>query len=509
MTALFIDHARALFYRSPVYDFLLGRKAPETIRTPKTNAKMSAATAWYADQLTPATGMPAEEMRGHFRWLSDDDQDPAASWQIISAWCSRHRRWDAVSWRPDLLAERCTRWLAAFDRIGVALDPAERRRWAADILRNARHLARAPLGGVAPWRRMLVHQGRITCALAFPELEKGLANCLSGLGADVDSQVLGDGGHIERNPAKALAVLAILGDIRDALAGHHVEPPAELISAIDRMVPFIKGLCHGDGGFALIGGATAHTGELIADVLAASGGRGRAMTSAPHTGFHRLRAGQTTVVVDCGETLVAAGAYRAPASLEISVGRIRLVGNCGARLAADAARPTWAQALASTAAHSTLVIRDTDAGAVKSVSAERRDYEGARLVEVCHDGYAAAFGITHRRAVFLDSGGDDVRGEDTVSGGHAEPFSIRFHLHPDVRASMVAGGGEVIMKPPRGRGWRFHCRYPVMLEESVSFFDGRHHRAQQIVVLGNHEPMATTVKWRFAMEGGATEKSES
>ena len=65
---------------------------------------------------------------------------------------------------------------------------------------------------------------------------------------------------------------------------------------------------------------------------------------------------------------------------------------------------------------------------------------------------------------------------------------------------MVAGGGEVIIKPPRGRGWRFSCPYPVMLEESISFFDGRQHRAQQIVILGNHEPDRTTVKWRLGID---------
>jgi hypothetical protein len=40
-----------------------------------------------------------------------------------------------------------------------------------------------------------------------------------------------------------------------------------------------------------------------------------------------------------------------------------------------------------------------------------------------------------------------------------------------------------------------------MLEESVCFFDGQQHRAQQIVILGNHKPNETTIKWRFKMEG--------
>ena len=40
-----------------------------------------------------------------------------------------------------------------------------------------------------------------------------------------------------------------------------------------------------------------------------------------------------------------------------------------------------------------------------------------------------------------------------------------------------------------------------MLEESISFFDGRQHQAQQIVILGNHEPEETIVKWRIAIDG--------
>jgi len=493
------ERLRTLIFRSAVYGVLLPSKAPSSVRAPKGLRGLGAASAWAADMLFAPQSFAAPGMRDDFRTLDSSGSVPADAWPAIAAWIARHNNWDPESWRIDVLAERLTRWLGAYDAISVGIDPAERDAWAAAIYRHARHLHRAAMNGTRPWRRFLVHQARINAAIALPEMEGTLQKRLNELGHDVERQIPGDGGHVERAPARALAVLAILTEIRDALIGHHIEPPQGLVSAIDRMVPFIKALQHADGGFALIGGATADTGPLIDAVIKASGGKGRAMASAPHTGFHRLRAGQTALICDCGKTSPT-DPFRAPASFEMSIGKVRLIGNCGMRLADDAARGEWRRALASTAAHSALVVADRDAGPVTEASVNRRDHEGARLIEMRHDGYAENTGIAHTRSIYLDAGGSDIRGEDVLSGGRSQPFSVRFHLYPDVRASMVAGGGEVLLKPPRGRGWRFTCRYPVRLEESVSFFDGRQHRAQQIVILGNHEPDETVVKWRIAVD---------
>ncbi|MBO6518935.1 MAG: heparinase II/III family protein [Rhodospirillales bacterium] len=490
---------RDLVFRSRVYEWLLPSSPPQSVRVPQGIRGLGADAAWSADRLAPPPDMATPAVRDDFRHLGPAVRADDA-WPGIASWISANRHWASQGWRADVLGERLTRWLAAFDIIGPGIDPAERERWATEIWRGARHLNRASLDGIPPWRRMLAHQGRINTAIALPELESGLQRRLNELGDDVDRQVLSDGGHIERAPAQALCVLAVLTEIRDALLGHHIEPPKGLISALDRMVPFIKALLHPDGGFALVGGATANTADLIDAVIKASGSKGRAMTSAPHTGFHRLRAGQTTLIADCGRTPAGSHVRHAPASFEISAGKVRLIGNCGTRLADDGARRQWMDALESTAAHTALVINDKDAGPVSDAKVERRDHEGARLIEMSHDGYAAATGIRHTRSVYLDASGSDVRGEDVLKGGSSQPFSVRFHLYPDISASMVAGGGEVIVKPPRGRGWRFTTRYPVRLEESVSFFDGRQHRSQQIVILGNHEPAATTVKWRFAID---------
>ena len=502
MTLKLPASVRTMIYGSGVYDVLLGRKPPKSVRVPKGVHGLGVRASNYALSRRPDADIPSQEVIGDFRWLAGNDYDAASVWPIISNWLSENYRWQAESWRAEILGARITNWLNAFDRLGPHIDPVDQQRWATSILRQANHLRRMPGIGMPPWQKFIVHQALINAALALPEIERSLPDFLRALGHDVDHQILSDGGHIERAPARALAVLARLSEIRDALVGHHIEPPRELISAIDRMVPFIKALRHSDGGFALIGGATGNTSDLIDAVLKASGSKGKAMTSAPHTGFHRLRAGQTTLIADCGETRVSdQNAYQGPASFELSVGKIRIISNCGSRLGDDTHQATWANALTQTAAHSTLVINDKNASELQNVTVDRREHEGARLIEMRHDGYAAAFNIMHQRAIYLDAGGVDLRGEDILSGGGSQPFSIRFHVFPGVSASMVAGGGEVILKPPKGRGWRFTCRYTVMLEDSVCFHDGQQHRAQQIVVLGNHEPDETTVKWRFRLEG--------
>ena len=52
----------------------------------------------------------------------------------------------------------------------------------------------------------------------------------------------------------------------------------------------------------------------------------------------------------------------------------------------------------------------------------------------------------HRRRIYLAGSGDDVRGEDSLKGPGAQPYAIRFHLHPDVRAELAQTGGSVLLR---------------------------------------------------------------
>lgn len=85
---------------------------------------------------------------------------------------------------------------------------------------------------------------------------------------------------------------------------------------------------------------------------------------------------------------------------------------------------------------------------------------GAIWLTTSHDGYRERFGLVHRRRLYFPATGDNLRGEDTLvtDGPHKEPsrpFFVRFHLHPDVKASLVQNGAGVLLRLPSGDGWRF------------------------------------------------------
>lgn len=482
---------------SKLYDLYLGRRLPPPITSAGFDSTLSAQALCYAEGANPMKSHLEATKVGHFRTLPIMTNDVSETNRTLAAWFTSHNRFGADTWPADVTGERVTRWINAFPTIGPAMRTQMSALWLMQIRRHAKHLRLAPISNLPAWRRFLYHQGRIVAALALDDLSSTLPARLQALGDDVDQQILADGGHISRAPAITLAVLAILIEIRDALIAHHIEAPSGLISAIDRMAPWIKGMRHGDGGFTLINGATSSTGDLIDAVLNASGSRARAMSDAPHSGFYRLRSGQTTILFDSGRSDSSNRDQRAPASFELSVGKQRIFSNCGTRLGTDSGADTWRDLLRATAAHSTLVVDDKSVSQVSDAHSDRRDHDGARLVECMHDGYQSAFGIQHRRSVYLDAAGSDIRGEDLLTGGRSKPFSIRFHLHPGVNALMVEGGGEVIIKPSKGRGWRFQSDHPIMIDESINFHDGRQHRTNQIVILGNHEPKETIVKWRM------------
>ena len=112
-----------------------------------------------------------------------------------------------------------------------------------------------------------VHWGRILSAFAFNELIKSRPHALKKLEVDIERYILPDGGNPWRSPTISLLLLTILSDIRDLFIYFQEQPPDKLVSGINRLVPFIKGFRHGDGGFALFNCNGAGNSILIDKIL--------------------------------------------------------------------------------------------------------------------------------------------------------------------------------------------------------------------------------------------------
>lgn len=430
---------------------------------------------------------------------------------LVDAWLERHAAWDALAWRADVLARRLMSWLGHAGLLLDGADTAFQARLLDSLGRQARHLDRAAALAPAGAPRLTAAVALGLAALSLPGNARRWTRAAARLAAELAAQVRPDGGHVARSPSLQLAVLRDLVMLKLACLQAAVPVPDALQQAIDRMAPMLRFFRHGDGGLALFHGGHEEDAATIDLALTRADARGQPLHSAPHSGFERMSAERSLALVDVGLPPAPDGAtpHAGLLAFEFSAGRERLIVNCGAPARADG---EWARALAATAAHSTLVVADTNALAPGEAAAgrprpqvQRNDSDGNVWLDASHDLYQPRFGLTHRRRLFLAATGDDMRGEDTLDGaGLARArgigFAVRFHLHPNVHASLLQSGVAVLLKTAGGRGWRFRASGgQLSLEDSVYLGrEGEQRRSQQIVVSDTIAPEGITVKWALS-----------
>ena len=282
--------------------------------------------------------------------------------------------------------------------------------------------------------------------------------------------------------------------------------PDWLQQTIDRAAPMLRFYRHGDGGLALFNGAQEGRADLIDNVLAIGQATGKPVSRAQHTGYERLAARKTLILVDAAgppPADFAANAHAAPLAFEMSVGSERLIVAMGAWRGADSA---WREAARATAAHSTMGVDDKDAVEVRKdgslgrvprkVQVERHEEDGAQLLTLSHDGYRPLGRLIHHRTLYLSADGEDVRGQDVIEGPGGEQFALRFHLHPDVQAAVIQNGAGALLRLPSGEGWRLRMSGGVLsLTDSIYLGTGAMRRSQQIVISGGLNGERTEVKW--------------
>ena len=250
---------------------------------------------------------------------------------------------------------------------------------------------------------------------------------------------------------------------------------------------------------------------MIDLVLARADAPGRAPPSAPDAGYERLQAGGTVVLVDCGMQPLPGfdrDAHAGTLALEMSHGRERIVVNCGAY---QGLGEEWRLAMRATAAHSTVIVADTNSAELRSagglgkgphsVTRERAEKDGDVWISATHDGYREAYGLSHARQLFLAANGDDLRGEDALTGPAGRGFAVRFHLHPDVEAALQPEGNAVRLTLPSGGAWRLRAEGAVLsLGESVYHGDGAPRKTQQVLLDGHVGTQGATVRWAIRRE---------
>jgi uncharacterized heparinase superfamily protein len=463
-----------------------------------------------------------------FSWLRDLEaacpdvpQGAAITERLVKLWLADYANFHPKAWAPEALGERLLMWIGHAPLLLSSVDQVYRSAVLTHMARGARHLSRTADRATDGLPRLKALCGLMAAGLVLPGREALASKALPAFDALLARCVLPDGGVASRAPFDALLILQHLVALRAVFEARHIALPASLLQAQDRLVPALRGLLLGDGRLTQChGGGMGDAVSIEAALARVQDAPRLPMHNAAHSGFQRLECGKSIIVLDAGPPppgRMSARAHAGSLAFEFSDGAHRVVINCGSDMQQPSALPAGLVAsLRATAAHSSLVLNDSNSTEIRSdgllgkgvseITAVRRENADGIWIDAAHDGYVTRHGLTHRRSLFLSADGFDVRGEDrlepagrTKKADAAVPTTIRFHLSPGVVAIPLQGNSGAALKLPNGNAWMFRCKGAEMtIEESIAIEDGKPRRTQQLVLATTVAPSAGgSIHWLF------------
>ncbi|HVL79141.1 MAG TPA: heparinase II/III family protein [Sphingomicrobium sp.] len=471
-----------------------------------------------------ANGPLAEQLQG-FAWLrhlaaaAGREKGARLAEAMVGRWLLAHGSRVDDSWRPELWGERILYWTAYAPYILSSRDSGYRSALLNTLARGARHLdvnaERAPPG----LKRITAWAGVIVAGLLVQGGVPRVARGEAGLARALAAGQFDDGGLVSRCPGEQMLLVDRLGLLRGAYAAAKQTPPEAIDSSAAAALAALHGVIMGDGSLSTWQGGNPGDAARLAALIEGCGLRSRPLRQARGWGYQRLSALGTIVVVDAAPPpppkMTALGCASTLA-FEMSDGAQRLIVNCGGPAGLVAALPeNLVEALRTTAAHSTLILADTNSTAllpdgslgkgVNDVAVDRSEDNDCSRLEASHDGYVRAFGMVHKRSLMLGNDGKELRGADQlIAKGRrrirdSASYAVRFHLAPGVEPTLTADGMGAILRSPGAPPWNFRCRGANLAIEESIMIDGRGepHSTAQLVIVGEISGLGGEVAWQL------------
>ena len=486
---------------------------------------------------------PVERVVHGFHWLADleacgpREQVVASAERIVAAWFAANpdlpsRPGKGAAWTVGNTGHRLLNWLVHAPLVLSGPDKALRSRQLVAISDTARWLdhnvARGEdlLAQVAGWCAI------VAAGLLLPDGRPRRLFGEAGLIEAMGEMVGDDGGLLSRSPLGQMEAIALLVRLNACYQATRRDPPVQLQSLLTMLVPPLLAMTHGDGTLGSWQGGWAVAADEVSALVAASGVRTRPLRDVRQWGYQRVAAGKSLLQLDAAPPPLARHARNGCAStlaFELSHAGQRLIVNCGGAATAGGLMPVrLEQGLRATAAHSTLTLDDANSTAVlingrlgtgvSEVELDRRTFEndtgsrsgfGATRLEASHDGYAARYGLTHRRILILRDDGTELRGEDLLvptkgKGKRGKVgFAIRFHLGPGIEVGRSDDGQGAGMALPDGSYWQFRVGDgDVTIEDSIwADGQGRPITIQQLVIQGMASRGGGSFSWLLKKMG--------
>lgn len=487
---------------------------------------------WDIPPPDPAFGAEAQG----FSWMDDLAAlgSPAArslAQDWTWGWIARYDAGSGAGWTPDLTGRRIIRWIHHAIFLLQGRDKPSADAYYLSLSRQAAYLARRWKAARPGLPRFEALTGLLYAGLSLIGKDGLTAPALTALSRECAAQIDAEGALPTRNPEELLEVLTLLTWAVRALAEAERPIPEALSDAIARIAPSLRILRHADGGLARFHGGGKGLEGRLDQALAAAGPGGPIGHVASAMGFTRLSGGRTSIILDAADPpggAARATAHASTAAFELTSGRRPLIVSCGSGVPFG---PEWRLAGRATQSHSALCLTGFSSSRFGARTEEALLDDAARVtalrlapgeggtVHLAHDGWVATHGLTAARELHLSGDGRRLVGTDSLAAmsfadrkrfgialdrSHLEGigFAIRFHLHPDVDATLDMGGTAVSMQLRSGEIWVFRHDGIGKLALDPSFYleKGRINPRPtlQIVLSGLAREVETRIGWTLA-----------
>ncbi len=483
-------------------------------------------------------GWAGEEILG-FSWLDDlaavrspEAIGLAKTW--VFDWITHSSIERNRAWRPEIAARRVMR-LRHNEYILLAMaGPALENQYFASLATHAKIL-RNRLGdtpmGVA---RIETLAGRVYAELARNGDRKAAIDALRQI-ADAADMIIEQGLGIEsRNPQELLIITESLQWCASlaSLCGIAIEESFR--NPIQKAVHILRILRHADGSLARFHGAANPLPGRLDRALTASG-HVRAPQRGLAMGFARLSAGRTTLISDVAPPQSGKHSRLAHAgtlAFELTEDSEPIVVNGGPGWLFG---ENWHTRARQTGLHSTVEVDNTSSSRMSAPvlpTADRQEFilvcpDRVRVeqapeisdntVIVSHNGYVPLFGLIHMRRIDMSTDGGRIWAEDTLWAENGEnrrafesvlsvrngflPFTVRFHLHPDIHPRVASDNRQVHIETSR-HAWLFEYDGEADLAlETSQYFDEHQQQVRQNQQITLHARItrgrAAQLRWSF------------
>ena len=466
----------------------------------------------------------AKQLQG-FSWLRDlaaaasREKGARLAEAVVGRWLLAHGTRVDGAWAPRLWGERILFWAAYAPYILSSGDPGYRSALLNTLARGARHADATADRAAVGLDRVTAWCGVVAAGLlvqgGVPRVGRGEA----GLARALASAQFDDGGLISRSPYEQVQLVDRFGLLRSCYLAAKQVMPEGIEAAAQASLAALHGIMMGDGALSSWQGGGPGEAARLTALIDGCGLRARPLRQARGWGYQRMSALGTILVLDAAPPPPSKISDRGSAStlaFELSDGSQRLVVSCGGPGPLPTTLPDeLVEGLRTTAAHSTLILADTNSTSiladgtlgkgVEDVTIERSDDNDASRLEASHDGYVRTFGMIHKRSLMLGNDGKELRGADQlIARGRkkireAAPYAVRFHLAPGVEPTITADGMGAILRSRDAPPWNFRCRGGNLTSEESLWVDGRGkpQRTSQLVIVGEVSALGGEIGWTF------------